>query len=314
MKKRILITGGTGLVGSSLTKRIKEVGLPIISVGHKGSVLKNKDDSLGYDFCKFKDCLDATRNIEAAVFCAAISYGVKKNKELPTAAILPNLEIFTGLFEACARNKVRRIIMLSSSTIYQPAGYPIKEDDLDLNQSPYQEYFGIGWTYRYLEQLACLYSITYGIQVLILRPTNIYGPFDKFDEERAHVIPSLIRRALNKQEPFEVWGKPDVIRDFVFVGDVVDDILSIIKDEVDLHSLPVNICSGRPISIKEAAEIILETCGHKTKVNFNSQKPTAIPYRALDSSRYLKTFGSRKRTAFRDGIKKTVEWFKKNGE
>jgi len=311
MEKRILIAGGTGLVGYNLTNKLAETGLPFVSTRHKGRTLRKNDNFVPYDFCKFEDCLSATRNKKAVVLCAAISYGAKKNRELPTASILPNLKIVAGLLEASARNNVGTVIMLSSSTIYQPADYPIRETDLDLNQSPYFGYFGVGWTYRYLEQLAELYSKTYGIKIIILRPTNIYGPFDKFDEERAHVVPSLIRRALNRQDPFEVWGAPSVVRDFIFVDDLVGDILSILKGEVDVHWLQINICSGAPMTIKEATEIILEVCNYKTEVYFNPEKPSAIPYRVVDNSRYLQFFGDRKKTPFRTGIEKTVEWYKK---
>jgi len=308
MEKKILIAGGTGLVGRNLTIKLKEIGLPFVSTSHKGSISAKNDDFVPFDFCKFEDCLIATKNIRTAIFCAAISYGANKNREMPTASILPNLKIFTGLLEACARNNVETVVMLSSSTVYQPADYPIREDDLDLNQSPYSGYFGVGWTYRYLEQLAMLYADTYGIKVVIFRPTNIYGPFDKFDEERAHVVPSLIRRALKREDPFEVWGAPDVVRDFIFIDDLVDDILSVVVGNIDTHNLPVNISSGMPITIKEAAEIILEVCNYKTELYFNSEKPSAIPYRTVDNSRYLQIFGNKKRISFRSGVEKTVEW------
>ena len=311
MGKRILVAGGTGLVGRNLTIKLSESGLPFVSTRHKGTASADNIDFVPFDFCEFQDCLSATMNINTTVLCAAVSYGAKRNKEMPTASILPNLKIFTGLFEACARNNVKTVIMLSSSTIYQPCDYPIKEDDLDLNQSPYSGYFGVGWTYRYLEQLVALYSKTYDMKIIVLRPTNIYGPFDKFDKEKAHVIPSLIRRVLNREDPFEVWGSPDVVRDFIFVDDLVKDILAILKEEVNVNNLPVNICSGKPMTIKDAAETILHVCNYETKICFNSDKPSAISYRAIDNLRYVQLFGARKRTAFEDGIKKTIEWYKK---
>ncbi len=312
MGKKILVAGGNGLVGRNLTNKLAEIGLPFISTKHTGSKIEGNDKSIPYEFCKFEDCLAATKGVGAAVLCAVIQYGAKKSKDVPTASILPNLKIFAGLLEASARNNVGTVIMLSSSSVYQPADYPIKEDELDLNQPPYQGYFGVGWMHRYLEQLAELYSRTYGMKISILRLTNVYGPYDKFDEERAHVVPSLIRRALNKEDPFEVWGSPDVVRDFIFVDDLVGDILSILKGDVDVHNLPINICSSEPMTIKEAAQIILEVCNYKTEIYFNPKKPSAIPYRTVDNSRYLQSFGCRKRTPFRVGIEKTVEWYKKN--
>jgi len=306
----ILVAGGAGLVGRNLENRLAEAGMPFVSTRHAGSPALGHDSSVVCDFCDFSNCLAVTEGKQAVVLCAAISHGAKKNREMPTASILPNLQILAGLLEACARNKVRTVVMLSSSTVYQPADFPIKEDDLDLNQPPYPGYFGVGWTYRYLEQLAALYSTTCGMKVVILRPANIYGPFDRFDEERAHVVPSLIRRALNKENPFEVWGSPDVVRDFIFVDDLVGDIVSILKGEVDLHGLPVNICGGEPMTIAEAARIILEVCGHEAQVCFDPKKPSAIPYRVVDNARYQRLFGDKKRTPFRSGIEKTVAWCK----
>jgi len=311
MEKGILVAGGTGLVGRNLTIKLSESGLPFVSTRHKGTASADNINFVPFNFCEFQDCLAATTNINTIVLCAAFSYGAKKNMECPTATILPNLKIFAGLFEACAHNNVKTVIMLSSSTIYQPCNYPIKEDDLDLNQAPYSGYFGVGWTYRYLEQLASLYSKTYNMRIIVLRPTNIYGPFDKFDKENAHVIPSLIHRVLNREDPFEVWGSPDVVRDFIFVDDLVDDILVILKEEVNVNNLPVNICNGKPMTIKDAVETILQVCKYETKICFNPDKPSAITYRAIDNSRYVQIFGAGKRTAFKDGIKKTVEWYKK---
>jgi len=313
MKKRILVAGGTGLVGRNLTNKLSELDFTFMATSHKGSALANNSrDFVPFDFCEFQDCLLVTKNIDTVILCAAVSYGAKNNNEMPTAAILPNLKIFTGLFEACARNDVKTVIMLSSSTVYQPVNYPIKEVELDLNQSPYLGYFGVGWTYRYIEQLAALYSSTYGMKITILRPTNIYGPFDRFDEDRAHIIPSLIRKAVNRDDPFEVWGSPNVVRDFIFVDDLIDDILAILRGEVNDNNLPVNICNGKAVTIEEAAKAILQVCNYDTRIYFNSSKPSAIPYRVLDNARYLQTFGDNKRTALECGIKKTVEWYKKN--
>ncbi len=310
MQKEFLVAGGTGLVGRNLTARLGELGLPFASTMHTGSAPVGNYNFLACDFCNFDDCLSATKNKSAVILCAAVSYGAKRNRQAPTANIMPNLKITAGLLEACARNNVETVLMLSSSTIYQPVCSPVKESDLDLNQSPYSAYFGVGWTYRYLEQLAALYSKTYGIKIGILRPTNIYGPFDKFDEDRAHVVPALIRRALQKENPFEVWGQPDVVRDFIFVDDLIDDIVSVLKGKVDLGGLAVNISSGQPMRIDEAVSSLMRICGCDSEIYFNQNKPSGVPYQAVDGSRYRKLFANNKRTPFDVGVEKTVEWYK----
>ncbi len=308
---KILVAGGTGLVGRNLIRRLATAGLPCVASVHSRDLAEDGIETVRCDFTDFGDCLKATEGKGSVVLCAAISHGAKANQAAPTATLLPNLKILGGLLEASARNKVKTVILLSSSTIYQPADFPIKEDDLDLNLPPYDAYFGIGWTYRYLEQLGALYSKTYGLKVITLRPTNIYGAFDEIREDKAHVVPSLIRRALKHESPFEVWGPPDVVRDFLFVDDLVDDLLALLKGEVDTGGLPVNICSGEPMTIRDAARIILQACRHPVEPVFDSAKPSAIPYRALDDSRYRQLFGRRPRTAFREGVERTVAWLSK---
>jgi len=221
------------------------------------------------------------------------------------------LKISAGLLEASAQNKVKTVVIISSTTLYQPADYPIREDDLDLNISPYHSYIGVGWYNRYLEQLASFYAKTYGMKVIIFRPTSLYGPYDKFDDESSHVVPALIRRALNKDLSFQVWGSPQVVRDFIYIEDFVNDILYSLKHNDIPSNTPFNICNGSTLSIGDAAIMILKACGRDTEISFNNDKPASIPYRAVDDTKYRRYFGYKERTSFEAGIKKTVDWYKK---
>ena len=312
MDNEILIAGGTGLVGANLTFKLLQLGLPVVSSRFCNSNPVFSEICVKYDFLDFEQCLEATRNKQSVVFCASTTYGVKKNIENPTGSILPNLKIAAGLLETSARNKVKTIVVISSTTLYQPAYYPIREDELDLNSSPYHSYTGVGWYNRYLEQLASFYAKTYGMRVIIFRPTSLYGPYDKFDDENSHVIPALIKRALNKEAPFQVWGSPHVVRDFIYVEDFIDDITYALRHNDIPSNTPFNICNGSPLSIGDAARIILKVCGHDTEVSFDSDKPSSIPYRAVDDTKYRCHFGCKKRTHFELGIKKTVDWYRKS--
>lgn len=312
MDKEILIAGGTGLVGANLTFKLLQLGLPVVSTRFRNNGPVFSKTCVQYDFLDFEQCLKATRNKQSVVLSAAITYGAKKNIENPTGSILPNLKISAGLLEASARNKVKTIVIISSTTLYQPAYYPIREDELDLNISPHHSYIGVGWYNRYLEQLANFYAKTYGIKVIIFRPTSLYGPYDKFDDENSHVIPALIKRALNKEIPFQVWGSPNVVRDFVYIEDFRDDIVYALRHNDIPSSTPFNICYGSPLSIGDAAKIILKVCSHDTEISFNADKPSSIPYRAVDDTKYRCHFGYKQRTSFESGIKKTVDWYKKS--
>lgn len=305
--KKVLVAGGSGLVGCNLTKEIISRGYDVLS-----SYYPTKPDFLQkhykyFDFTKYEECVEATKGCSCVFMCAAQTYGVKLMREKPTASILPNLKISVGLLEACAQNKVGKIVMITSSTAYPEAQYPIKEEEMDLNVPPYDLYFGVGWFNRYLEKLAELYSRTYGMKIGIVRTTNVYGPHDTFDDEKSHVLPALIKRALKKEEPFIIWGDGAVIRDFIYVEDLVGDLLNV----ADKYCIcdPINIGSGVECTVKDAVNTVLQVTGHDIKPVYDATKPMAILYRMLDMTKYRSVFGEPKRMPLEDGIRKTVDWY-----
>lgn len=308
--KSVLIAGGTGLVGSNLTKRLKSVKSKVFSTFFSKQPHSYKGIYKKFDFMKFKDCLEATKNIDVVIICAAQTYGAKMMKENPTISILPNLKIYAGLLEACRLNKVEKVLLISSSTVYQEANHPISETELDLNKPPYDLYFGIGWMNRYIEQLAMFYYMAHGMKIGIVRPTNIYGPHDKLDVDKSNVLPALIMRALKKENPFIVWGDGSAVRDFLYVEDFIDDILGVLENYCICD--PVNSGSGCGITIKEAVNVILKVCNHNVIPEFDETKPTSIPYRVLDMTKCKKILGERQRTSFEEGARRTVRWYEEN--
>jgi GDP-L-fucose synthase len=135
-----------------------------------------------------------------------------------------------------------------------------REDQLDLNQSPYELYQSVGWKNRYLEQLTRAYYEEYGLQIGIIRTANIYGPYDSFDDQVSHVIPALIKRALCKENPFVVWGDGRTVRDFVYVEDLVEGVLMVLNENCTAD--PINISNGTPVSIKDLVDVVLDICDH----------------------------------------------------
>lgn len=306
--KNILVAGGTGLVGTNLTRRFKTMGGNVLSTYFSKEPVIFKQQYKKFDFTQFEDCVEATSGIDFVIICAAQVFGAKVMKENPTASILPNLKINAGLLEACSLNKVKKVIFISSSTVYQEAYYPISEEQLDLNKPPYDLYFGVGWINRYIEQLAVFYYKKHDLKIGIVRPTNIYGPYDTFDDEKSHVIPALIKRALKKENPYVVWGDGYTVRDFIYVEDFIDDILNILNRYCVCE--PINIGSGEALSVRTAVKTILDVCDHNVTPEYDETKPSAIPYRMLNTTKYESVFGKRKGLSFREGIKNTVDWYK----
>lgn len=306
--KNILVAGGTGLVGANLTRRLVDAGANVLSTYFSREPIFLKEYYKRFDFTQFEDCVSATNGMDYVVICAAHISGVKTMKDNPTTSILPNLKINAGLLESCSLNKVERVVFISSSTVYQEADYPIREEELDLNKPTYDFYLGVGWMNRYIEQLCRFYYKKRGLEIGILRPTNIYGPYDNFDDERSHVIPALIKRALKKENPYIVWGNGYAVRDFIYIEDFVEDLLNILNGYCLCD--PVNVGNGGPTNIRTAVEVILDVCGHNVTPIYDEIKPDSISYRMLNTAKSESLFGKTKRTAFRAGIQRTVDWYK----
>ena len=305
--KNVLIAGGTGLVGTHLTKAFENIGAHVLSTFHTSEPWILRHLYKKFDFTKFEECLEATRNRDWVCVCAGVTSGIQQRKKYPTAFVLPNLQIYAGLLEACGRNKVEKVVFISSATVYQEIYTPTREDHLDANQDPPDVFLGIGWINRYVEKLSKLYCKEYGLQIGIVRASNIYGPYDDFDDDKSHVVPALIKRAINKETPYIVWGNGHTIRDFLYVEDFIDDILDILKSYCVCD--PVNVGSGRGITIREAVKVILDICHHNVSPQYDETKPTSIHYRVLDIMKLNSVIGPRKRTSFAEGINKTVEWY-----
>jgi len=310
--RNVLVAGGTGLIGANLTTRLKELGAVVRATFFSQPPPFHPELYRRCDFTLLEECIEATKDMDDVFICAAQTFGAKMMKESPTALVLPNLKINSGLLEACRVNRVQRILFISSSTVYQEADYPIREDELDLNKPTHDLYLGVGGMKRYIEQLAKFYAKRYDMKIAVVRPTNIYGPHDKFDDDKSHVLPALIKRALRKENPYIVWGTGNTVRDFIYVDDFVTNLIEILERYCVCD--PVNVSSGTSITIREAVRVILKACDHTVVPQYDPAQPDAIPYRMLSLLKFEALFGKRTRTSFEDGIRATVEWYRQQAD
>ncbi len=309
MSERYLIAGGSGLVGTHLSQALHKRGVDFLSTYYTRKPRLLAPYYRQFDFTKFSDCLDATRGRQIVFICAAQTFGAQKMKESPAQSVIPNLQIFSGLLEACRLNGAKKVILISSSTVYQDAPFPIHEDQLDLNLPPYPIYFGVGWLFRFVEKLAVFYNKTYGMEMGVLRAANIYGPYDHFDDEAvSHVLPALIKRALQRENPFVVWGDETATRDFLYVEDLIDILLKLAEQKLD--ATPINVGSGEATTVRTAVSHILRICDHPVKPQFDLTKSTGIAYRALNVERLRSKIKNHSQTSLEDGLQKTIEWYR----
>lgn len=306
--KDVLVAGATGLIGANLTEALLKQGANVRGTLHRSPpvVDDKRIDYVKCDLTEEEDCERVVEGVDDVFLCAANTSGAKVIEDNPVAHVTDNLLINAQMLEAATFADVDRFLYISSSTTYPPAERPMREDEA-FEGDPYEKYFGVSWMKRYTEKLAEFYHREYDLGACLVRPTNIYGPYDKFDFETAHVLPALIRRAVEGHDPFVVWGDGSAVRDFLYVEDFVDALLEVMEAKHDCD--PVNVGSGDLVTIKECVEIIRELTEHDGTLEFDETKPTTIPYRAVDLTKLHEEVGWEAETPVREGLRRTIDWF-----
>jgi len=314
--KTIFIAGASGTAGSAIVKRLLEA-YPSIRIRASTYATPpffqdNRVEWLPCDLRLLKDCRALAHACDCGVLCAATTAGARALLSAPWEQVNDNVIINSNLLLAMHREKIRRTVFFSTASVYQEFDGFIREDQLDMNVEPHPAYKGVGWANRYLEKLCSFWHETSGIDILILRPSNIFGPYDKFDERRSHFIPALIRRAFQKASPFEVWGGPEVVRDVVFSDDVAAAAV-LALEKTDIHFDVFNIGSGAQTSVAQAVEWVLECAAHSPdKIVYVQGKPATIRLRALDCSKSKKALGWEPVCSVKEGIRRTCVWWKEH--
>lgn len=314
--KRIFVAGAAGLAGSSVVRSLLAASPSVRVVGgvrgETGAFLA--DARLSYvrgDFRRAEDCLAMLAGCDAAVLTAANTGGAGQARAEPWRQVTDNLILDAQLLQACHDAKVRRVVYVGSATVYQDSDGLLAEDDLDLNRDPPAAHYGVGWAKRSGEKLCRFWHDKAGIDILVARAANIYGPGAKFDPASANVIPALIRKAVDGLDPFEVWGKPEVARDVLYSDDFGAGVVALLA-AADIHFDIFNLGAGRPVTVAELVDWVLEHSGHRpSRVEWRSDRPTTARVRALDCRKIGATLGWRPRVEPREGIRRTVAWWRK---
>ena len=309
-KKQILVAGGAGLLGSSLTNLLSKDKRYSLTSSYLNTkpIIKFKKNYKRYDFLKYEDCLKATKKKDLVIIAAVKSGGIKHLKENPSENLIDNIKIRINLFDAALKNNVSKIIWVSSSTVYQPSKKKISEKKINFNYNPYPDYLITGNVYRFLENIVNFYK-SKGVDVCVVRTSSIYGPYDNFNPKKSHVIPALIKKAQSTKNKLEVWGDPDVIRDFVYVDDLVNGILNLLPKT---NNQIFNFSSGKSTSIRMLAKTILEVIGSNKKILYKFKNRSSAPFRVLNNNMYNNKIKNIQRTSLKKGIKETYLWYKKN--
>ena len=309
--KTVVVTGGSGFVGTHMITKLLRLGANVKTHVHK-SPIRVQDGRItalhGIDLTRLDDAL---RLIEGSDYVIHLAGNIANPKLVPTdfQIGLNQITLITNVLEASYKCGVKGFVDVNSSTGYPDRRHPITEDEY-WDDEPYIAYYGYGWMRRYREKVMEHTSHLTDMKIGIARGTAIFGPHDNFNLETCHVVPALIRRVLSDENPFVAWGSPDVVRDFLYVKDVVNGALLILEKGESMR--PYNLGYGSTVTIGDILNTILEVTGKNPKIEWDNSKPTTIPFRKVSTDRISKELGFQPQYTFTEGIEKTINWYLEN--
>jgi GDP-L-fucose synthase len=312
MKKNLLVTGGSGFIGINLLKELSKLKKYKITATYfkaKNFYKVNQVNYVKTDLENLRNCLKICKNMDIIVMCAANSSGAAVMEKTPLVHLTPNVRMNLNMLEAAYSQGVGKFIFISSNTVYPVSNFAMKETDAKFNF--FEKYHVVGWMKRFSEIVCEIYSkkIKNPMKTIVVRPGNLYGPYDKFDPEKAKVIPSLITKIVNRQNPINVWGNGKDLKDFLYIDDFCRSLTKIINLNTDFNTF--NIASGKSITVKEVLKILMKIENLKnTRVFYDLSKPTMIPKRLISISKIKKEFAYKSLISIEEGLKRTLNWYK----
>jgi GDP-L-fucose synthase len=309
--KKVLVTGASGFIGTNLLNKLVDLGAHVRGITYQNppQCMNNAAEYLKLDLQLKENCLIATKDVDFVFMASANSSGAAVIENNPLTHLSPNVLMNTNMLEASYENKVNKFCFISSNTVYPVTDQPVNENDV--NYSLFEKYYIVGWMKIFSEIMCKMYSkhLQRPMETLIVRPGNLYGPFDKFGQKDSKVIASLVRKFCENQNPIEVWGDGEDIKDFLYIDDFIEGMLLVFEKSSEFEVF--NVASGKPVNIKQIVKILQDITKLASEIEFDHSKPTMIPIRKIDISKIIDK-GWRPRINLEVGLEETVEWYLKN--
>lgn len=313
--KKILVAGGTGMIGAPLVEMLLDQGAWVRAVSLDDPKMAHpKTEFFKLNMTSTKNCRKACKNMDYVFNLLGAKASPAMAMAKPYSFMVPTLRYNIELMEAARLANVKGYLFTSSVGVYEPAEV-LKEDNVSLpiwNTFPSPNDWYAGWAKRISELQGIAWLLEYGFKnIAIVRPANVYGPKDNFEGNNAMVIPSLIKRAIEASEsgqPLTVWGDGSPIRDFIHARDVARGMLFAIEHG---QGQALNLGSGKGYTIKQLAKTICRHIDPKLSIKWDKTKPSGDRKRLLDVTK-AEALGFKPKINLNEGIKETVNWYLNN--
>ena len=300
---RILVTGGAGFLGSFLVEQLRARGYRDLVIPRRRNVDLTREDDVERLYRDVKPV--------AVMHLAAEVGGIGANRANPGRFFYANMAMGLHLIEGARRHEVRKFVQVGTICAYPKfTPVPFREEEL-WNGYPEETNAPYGIAKKALMVMCQAYRQQYGLDAVYLLPVNLYGPHDNFDLNSSHVIPALIRKCVEARDAGDkeviVWGTGSASREFLYVEDCARALV-LALERYD-SSEPMNLGSGREITIRDLVSLIVRLTRFPGQVTWDSTKPDGQPRRCLDVSRARKALGFEAAVSLEEGLRKTIEWY-----
>ncbi len=316
--KRVVVTGARGFLGSHLMERLRALDCAAIFEVKSSEYNLSKENDVARLFSDLKKGREGWRPaankgaVDVVIHLAGLVGGIGANKAKPADFFYQNLMMGVLTMHHSWLAGAQKFVAAGAGCGYpQFAPMPLNESSF-WDGFPQQESAPYSLAKRMLHVQSLAYWRQHGFPAITTIPGNIYGPYDNFDLENAHVVPALVRKFVENDPEITIWGSGKPTRDFVYAGDVADGIL--LAAEKYNESQLVNLSSGQDTSVRDLVEILREITGYSGKIRWDASRPDGQSRRVFDISKAEREIEFAPRITLRDGLQKTVDWYRINRE
>lgn len=312
--KTILVTGSAGFVGTNMCLELLQRGANVVGTWHhkKPRIEHERFKGIQADLTEREDCEKVTKQVDYVIMTAAYVGGAEVLLSSPMKFVTDTTVMNLYVLEAAYKNKVRKVLYISSGMVYPESEQPLNETQ-GFDAEPFEKYYFGGWSRRYTEVVCRMYAekIKERMPIVIVRVDNIYGPYDSFAWEKSHVMAASIRKAVERLNPYEIWGDGKDYKDFTYIKDLVNGALLAMEKTESFDIF--NIASGVNYTIDQVVQIICRLDGFdNVRFTYNQSKPQMIPYKKVSIEKAERILGYDPQYSLEEGIKETIQWYREN--